>query len=540
MVHFKMHIALLLVVAALISNQQSIECNDIESRLNGIAQLSAELRQDFGNKVGTLFYESKEVAEERQNWPLLSLSAQVAEVEAIIYAMQLRGLAIAQEIIDSFFLKRTRPLTEVLANRNENLADMIIQSVIIQSIRNAFNGVEMRRKKVYLQLLRFEDVPGVKRLASKYSQCVIDAKSKETVAGEAYQASFEKYRFEAPLMLSEEHAAATDRAIKHLIQEVVMQIDLAQGSTTAGAGIDVEDLLYLYIDQTFVDDFRLARMIAYDKVDRLDLTLVERVDMHDVLAYEDGLNRASKDIGVFVEQVNSRLEDLEAIFHEAFQELFTLRQEEAANATDFRLMATSAEAAQAEAQIYVNERRMLLILADLLVRYPEPVKTLFEDNTKLIELLIKRLVNYAHEHALRAAEPSRKKTFLLMRRYDQVPSVGGLSIDYCRRMKSRREQVANNKEDIQRATEEYMIETPHEKATEMLDFLRDLLLVVTNLWTNESVDFRAFRYFMPSEYITGIQGARRRSKGSVHRVGPVQIIRCSISAVERFEDRLGT
>lgn len=432
--------SLFLVILMLYHYQQHplVGCNSSEDSLDGINRMLSELTVNFVGEIKKIFYDKLAQAEADENFPLISLSAQMVEIEAILYAIQVKALFVAQDIVVTYLITKRKQLNEILV-ANKHLVDMIVHRLREHALDNGLTGIRRRRKMLYLQLRMYEDEPGVRSLALEYFQSLARIDVELRSARDEYANSLERYKSQAPSSMSADYAWRTARCVDQLICDTVIEMDRDLGVERLGEGMEQEDLLKMSINPEILKDVRMAELKAIDKVEEVDENLLSQLTMQQVLAYENQVIDQHDRIGLHIAALNDKLAELQVDFTNTIQTIFHNQQQLARDSGNYVLMALSAEMAESELLSYANERRMLLIIKDIINQHRAYYS--FEINMKPIQMLVGRLAKYSTEQALGAIASRRKSIYLMTINNDQYPGVKDLARAFARRINGRSEKM---------------------------------------------------------------------------------------------------
>lgn len=394
---FKMVVELLLMNAVLIGRQALAQSDPGIDHLHEIIIKLEELTGNFAEKAQEVFYDTKRVAEAEENYSLLAIAAEMAEFDALWFAAQRQGLLHAETIIIRHFLA---PLEKPIKENEADLIDMIVKRAQERSMMDpkSTSIIERARKKIYLYVRRYDHIPGAKELMSKYAKHIVSMQTKQMLARRELQESVNRYRKLCNSTMGiDEFALASLISIDALLDE----------PWDGKSGRDFEDLLLeiLHIREQFHE---------FEQVDNLEIDLVP---LSVVSEYEQRMLGEPKGISSYLDDLDTRIVDLDRKFHAAMQKVFYDQIDLGEKESNAALLALSCQVAELEALAYVEQRRMLQEIKRLIAQHSEHFKWLFEINKNLVDFIVQHLIAHSIVGALIRVEKRRKKLYISLNRY---------------------------------------------------------------------------------------------------------------------------
>lgn len=400
-----------------------------------VFELDRDLRQldrKFHEAFRKFFYVPEAVAVREDSFFLLDLAIEVALSDAIVYAHQRRGLQAAREVINKYFVARRAPLNPVLVP-DSDLVELIIQRAVAESIKRGLQAIEGRRKRIYLLEQRHADHPRVLTLARLFARSLMTLEVKETNARLDFQVLLGKYKEYVPFLWSAAHESEVTSAIDQLIQEAAADGDLNEDA-----------LLRRYSKSTVLVDLFVAQDRWKGQFEIWPADEISAVRMKDITVYEDQITQQTEGIGAYLKDLEWKLVQMDEFFEQVIDEVFYEPQNMGVTKNNYALHAVTSFMADCEALMYAEERRMLVVLRDLVEQQQSDVfQRLYELDKNLIYVIENRLLLFTVESIIARASDRKKKLILMLKRYDTVDGVRDLAREHLARINGRRRQLAD-------------------------------------------------------------------------------------------------
>lgn len=267
----------------LIETHQRAVLSDINHRLD-------LLKEKFAQNMRRLFLDPVPQAEAEGNYPLMLLSARMAECEAIMYTAEYRMLMMMKELIRRLFIDMSEPLNETLV-QNSNLIDLLIQRAVGFALETALKDLTDHRKRIYLRLLGY-DYGHLKDLARTFYLILKERKARLNKADADSLISLRRYRNELAFVLPDHQMMLiTLRTIDQLVDEAVKQgnIHIMRTNTSIPASLkDKNYLLRRFVGPDLMDSIISVQERTIGKVaPEVDPEWIDSFDIQQVEEYED-------------------------------------------------------------------------------------------------------------------------------------------------------------------------------------------------------------------------------------------------------------
>lgn len=248
------------------------EAGNLNSYLIEIDHRQQDLDNNFDQAAKELFYAPQRVADQdnQTNYPLLAVSAQIAEIEGLLYADERRMLTIIRDIIQ----QNTNIFTYVLAISRRPI-DIMIKRLMKHAIEYGLKSVEWRRKKVFLISQRYEGDTMDALLTNFYRRLNY---RKEQVEREAAQVQ------EMNLLLKHEITATTIDVMMKTVRE---HMDAAVQKWRDES--DDPRLLRAFLEPTLLSAIKATKNRTYNRVHRAEGRMLAGITIKALDDYEKGL-----------------------------------------------------------------------------------------------------------------------------------------------------------------------------------------------------------------------------------------------------------
>lgn len=528
----------ILVGSAILVNLQKIKCDYALDSLNYINMNQDALTANFVESIGEVFYEPQQVAKQHANYPLLAISAQMAEAEVISYAVQTRALYIAQDMIARYFVARVKPLSMDLVE-GRPLIDLLIQCVTDHSIANALESIVLHRKKIYLQLLAYEHVSGVRELAVRYSSRVAQLRARRAAAEVEFDKLLNLYA--DPYILSPQRKMLLLREIDQIINEAITLSNMIAGNKDTKAGMPIIAMVEKYVHPKILDDIRSAKLLAVGQVKNHDLNLIQSVNLDDVTAYEDRLLYGADGIASISSEIGIELTHLTDQYDEVLQEIFYEPQKVAEKEGNFHLSMISAQMAEVATLLYADERRMYFIVRHLIEQlHYNAINRILIVNRKPIDILVRGLIKYAVEHGLRTINWRLKRLYLISKRYvAKDVHIRRLCREFYRRINAIREKVHRTEADILELTNKYRADATATIAQQVLLSVERHMSEGIRMWQDGPSDnMRHVQRHINRQPFGEILTAKNKARNRVYRPSTADIAAVGDAEASLYEQQL--
>lgn len=527
-----------LVLIALSTYQRPVVSTPAEERLSEIDKSLHDSTIHFIEQMRKVFYTPRQVAEATENYPLLAISAQMAESQAVLYAVQARALFIARDLITTCFVDRTKPLNRILV-ASRDLINLLLQCLIAHSIENGLQAVEWYRKKIYLYLRHYESDPSVRQLVLQYSLIFANLQSRKVETGREFDEAFERYKYHSPILLFEQHENDTLQAIDDLIRDAIVSSNESEGVPDVDVGMDHGDLLRKYVSPTILEDIRRSMANTADQIMHFVPDQIQMVSIDDVVRYEHELLHGSQSAPNFLREIDADLAVLGQGFDQAITELFYKQQRKADQGEgNLPLVALSAEMAEVQVSLYLDEYNMFEIIKMMVKRHRNDIGYILLINRKLIDIMVKHLIEFAVETGLNAVQWRRKKIYLIASRH-LSRDVKMLCREFYRRINSHAEKGERARAEIVELTDAYRKELDAAQASEILDSVQNYVREASRWWLNCAEDIQKRRNSLDKPYlIEAIKEAKRSAHKHVYRPRSDTISSISMDQVLEFENEI--
>lgn len=246
------------------------ETTALDNYLRQIDLRAAELDERFNQFLQEIFYNVYNAALVNNNYPVMALSAQMAEMEALLHASEKRMLDIIRSDLD-----HNADYSHIIAT-NSRAIDMLVLRLIARAAANGFKIIELRRKKLYMVMRRYEEYYGVRDLATKYARHMNSRQTALVSTVSKIRELVHDYRRDVPEAQANHVFATVDR--------------LAEAEASKwNFGWDEYYLLRQHLNQTTFDQIRTACQKSSNKVHRPRGDLVVANTMEQILQYEANL-----------------------------------------------------------------------------------------------------------------------------------------------------------------------------------------------------------------------------------------------------------
>lgn len=514
---------------------QQVTCDYAQDGLREINNKLDELTVQFVNSIRKIFYEPQQVAWQQKNYPLLAISAQMAEVEMILYAVQSRAMYIAQDLVSRYCIARSKPLPRNLVE-GKPLIDLLVRCVIDHSIDNALESILLHRKKIYLQLLAKDDVPGVRELAIKYASSIAQLRLNKQAGTAEFDRMLEFYV--SPQILTEQHKMTLLKEINAIISEAIRVSNAVDGVNDTSAGVSVGAMVKRHVNPMILEDIKNAKLLTKDEVPNYDLNHIQWVAMDEVAAHEDKLLFGSDQIASVSNEIRVKLDQLTEQFDQDLQAIFYEPQKMKINSP---LLTVSVQMAEILTLLHTDERRMYMILRHLIeqVHYNE-VNHILAANRKPVDIFERRLNGYAVDASLHIIEWRLKRLYLVARRYvDKDRLIRMLCREFNRRLNAIREKVARAQAEIVELSNLYRLATLPAVASETMQLIDGYVNEAIVIWKEGPHDnMRYIKGHVSPQQLADIMAAKSSTGGRVRRPTTADIAGVGHRDLQEFEQRL--
>lgn len=479
-------------------------------RLAELKRTLADMNDKFREHLRKVLYDQIQLSERTQNHALMAISVKISESEAILYAFRRRALLVTAEIIEKYFITKSIPLNRNLVS-NRYLLDIIALYAYGRAIENGLIAIGQHRRVIYLLEKTYERRPGVKDLARIYSRSIADIVHKENAVRQVFERALLSYIEVIPLRMFNVNVTDTMRAAVEMILETEKLVDQADYA------LSMEQLVQKYVDPGAVFDIAQVSQKTLATVEQFGSEATQAVRMEDIDSYDQAVVQ-SRLSGVpthlsYQYSVRDMNKALHARFQQTMRKLLYERQQVAAKEGNFPLMALSAQMAETEALMYVQEVRMLWILEDLFERNALLVGRLLVTNRKPFDALAQRLINFAIDDGLAMIDSSRKRIYLIEQRYDERPGVKELARDYASGIYSRKTRLIRGEFESKHLIDSFKLEAQsQEQARTLLEVVDGMYDHATEKYrrSNSNIAYLLKSFSEPQVYQT-IRHAKNRS-----------------------------
>lgn len=226
------------------------------------------MEREFADTMHTVFYCQQRMATRLQNFPLMAISCQMAQIESLLMVDLRRMLMNIKSLIDVQDEKVVR-IFEV----NPHAVEFMVQHLIGYSIENALTRVLSRRKRLHLALMRYERYEQVRDLAQiQYKRMYdLDYRMRET------KGLSEVYMDVVMTTTPEEHLSEIVSDVNELIKRAAQLWTL-----------DVDDmrLLRISLDTAMYNEIKTSFTVSVSKIHRPRADTIEAVTLEDIKMHE--------------------------------------------------------------------------------------------------------------------------------------------------------------------------------------------------------------------------------------------------------------
>lgn len=257
----------------------------MDAVLNAINQKGHELDDHFEQALGSILHEAQQRAGAEQNYPLMAISAHMANCSALLYVSEKRMLWIVYEVIRQYSIERGKPLKGSLV-ANKNLIDIILQRSTERAIREGVVEIEHHRKHLHLLLIKYDNDKYIKGLARKFFEVLQGARHRLATASANF-ASLKRYKNDVSFVLPES-VSDTLNAIDELIERAVTadSSSILRDNLLADVNmINLNHLLTKFVEPLVLDSIRSAERKATSQLPEIRKS-IKSVDMEEALVYE--------------------------------------------------------------------------------------------------------------------------------------------------------------------------------------------------------------------------------------------------------------
>lgn len=522
----------LIIISFGLSRKCALAMDMAENRLRDLNQELANLKEQFVEDTNSIFYDRLR-ARSDINHPLMVLSAHIAELQATLYAFQRRGLFVAQEIIQKYFIDNSKRLSKIFIS-NYFLVDMIVQRCIEHSIQDGLYEIEKPRKLIYLLLRRYEDEPGVLELAREYLQNIVILSVKGNFVQTDFIESFEGYKQAVSLMFSSRLASATLKALDDMIDD-------------AWDSLNENNLLGKYVDPKLVTDIQTAKRKTAGKIDEINPESIETIKMSTVLLYEEKIAEELHGLALSQRYVDLKQADLDEQFTTNIKGIFYEHQLLAEIDENFPLMDLSIKITECEGLMYVNERRMLNIIHQIIDQCAIAFASNSESNFDPIDIIAQHLIKYSLENGLVAIEERRKEIYLLLQRYDRRMVFKELAHKYARFIQDRKVKIVDAEIYIRDLWSDYQVDVANqlsaEQVSNVMSIVGQIVETAVELWRKEAEDLgqsALLQKYLEPRVLQDLEYAKQEALGKAPQVDADEIRSVNIVDVMVYDDKLDT
>lgn len=416
--------AAVLLAAALVGLGEAAPSSSIDSSRIALNLKIISLDMNFADSIQEVFYEKRDDAD--QNYPVLALLAEIARIELSQHRRERQALMVADDIYEKYFLSTTGTSSaSEWPPRTTGLAELIVSRLVQRACEREMREEQYTRRRIFDIFNMFnifhishifdtyEQSNDIQDIASDYAVRLKDRRSRADAAKTQMERAMDRYAAEVSSM--GQFSAAQMSQLLATVDQIINEAD-----SRFNPGRHERS------DEDISKDIAATARQAAARIDTqsmglLDLDSIDRVEEFEDLQAMEHTNNVLIDIDI-------ELSDLEDEFNRTMDELFHDVQAVAAQNGDVPLKAMSARIAECEAILYSSERRMLLVVRDIIDNYfvkkekelPEPLI----DNRNLVDLVWRRAVGHALEGGFQEIAQLRKEIYLMANKYDKSYLVG--------------------------------------------------------------------------------------------------------------------
>lgn len=426
-------IALLLFTISISCYHQQVQSDPIEYIL-AIGRKMSMLDNGLADTIQNMFYERGPVVPTKDNYPMLALVAEIAEMEMSLHKHEQDALSNSALVIEKYMGDGV----------SDSLIDLVVSRMIEQVSMSELDLEQDRRKKIYLLLRSYDHEPGVRKLALDYSSRVKAIEARALKAKALLDETLLRYQTEISGVHSDQKSTDPLQLVDDFIKET------KASSVTPYQRDVLNEWMSNEIAQTFHE--------AQGRVKQLPEDEITAVKMDDVLAYENSMARSHLDS--VMDQSYHRLIQLDDSFRRTIKEVFYEQQEMAKANGNRELMAFSARIAEAEALMYAIAERMLVIVREALKHYfvyrHRKLEGSLMVNSNLIDLIVQRSWELAIQIGFVQLEDYRKEVYVLLKKYEHSKQVKDLARRFFGGLRVRRREQARMRRDMAVTLKKYI------------------------------------------------------------------------------------
>lgn len=187
--------------------------------------------------------------------------------------------------------------------------------------------------------------------------------------------------------------------------------------------------------------------------------------------------------------VSNKIDDLQENFDLTIKKIFYDKQPVAREEASYGLMLLSAKMAESIAIMHAEQRKMLLIVYDIVKDYfvekTKPLDEVLMDNKHLIELVVQRSIKYSTRLGLSLIDDRLREIYLLLLQFDKDSHVKQLAREYFQVLKDKELMMKQAGDIIDQSWDRY-IEENEDRLTDSQ--LTDTFKVIDKL-IDAAIDF---------------------------------------------------
>lgn len=493
-----------------------VDCDVASEMLAAVHEHMARLDRDLAAEMSKVFYDHRTLAQAEENYILLYLSAQMAESEAAMYAMQKRALLAAEIIIKEYFVAKTQPLGPLLI-RGKSLIELIVKRSLVSSIDRGLTMIERHRKEIFLLQLKFEFTQrGVMDLTRAYVRLRAANEAQYNAERHELGDALNRYRDVAQLRLADATAAHAEVDVVGTMGLIDQMLRMAELAADGHAALDLDAVLDKYAGPYLARDIKYSRFLA-GQVDKPSASIIDAVSMHKVLTYERKIVEETTALDTYLRQIDLRANETEQRFRRNLREIFYDVYNEARLNENYPRQALSAQMAEIEAFLYAGEMRMLALIKRMFIEHISDFANIIATNSRPVRMLVLRLVARGAANGFNVVELRRKKVYQTARRYKRYYGVKDLSTRFARHMNASQTALVDTVSEIRQLVSVYRDEVPEAQANSVLVTIDRLAEAEATKWLFGSDEYYLLRNHLDARTFEDIRQACQKSSNKVYR-----------------------
>lgn len=259
----------------------------LESILVLINLKQSELDQILSRNIDEILFKQRQVLDKsaKNYYPMLALSAELAEAEALLYTFQKRMLRVVDGVVRRYFLDRTSALNETLLENSHLLSALLLRADVC-ALEAGILRLEDQRKRWYLFLKAYDLDRDMVALARKFYVDLNQLQHRLAQINVETISMIKRYKYEVSFVLSEPHLSNTAKQVDELLRESIQRDYTAMMRESSRTEVELDYLFEKYIGANVVKAIRSTEREAVGRVEQLDQDSIQSVDPQLVMALE--------------------------------------------------------------------------------------------------------------------------------------------------------------------------------------------------------------------------------------------------------------